>query len=164
MTEGVQRMAEASQLFGFSLDDRTLAIPLTMVLRVFLSVQVTPLPASPDIIIGVISYHGTIVPVVDLRVRFNAPPKEIILSDRFILIQTKNRLLAIVASEVSGVLKYSGTVIPAEDILPGARYISGVLPEGGRLILIHDPDLFLSPGEEIALDITLESTSAGEVP
>jgi len=54
-------------------------------------------------------------------------------------------------------------VTPADDILPGARYISGVLPEEGQLILIYDPDEFLMLEEEAVLETALAGADAGAV-
>jgi purine-binding chemotaxis protein CheW len=161
MAEEGHRSEGTEPLLVFFLDGRELAFPLAVVLRAFFSVEVTQIPSSPDIIIGVINYHGTIIPVVDLRIRFSVSKREILPSDRFILIRTKRRRLVVVASEVYGVLRPSYALKPVEDILPGARYISGILPHDGQLILIHDPDLFLSLEEEIALDTAL--AGAGEV-
>jgi len=142
-------------LFGFSLDDRMLALPLEVVERVLFAVEVTSLPSTPEIVAGVFSYHGVIVPLVDIRVRFGLSRKEILPSDRFILIHTPKRILAVVASSITGVLKHSGAVTPTGDILIGARYISGVLPEEDRLIFIYDPDVFLSLEEEAAMETAL---------
>lgn len=148
-------LAEAAPLFGFSLDDRMLALPLNVVIRALFAVEVTTLPSVPAIVAGIFSYHGMIVPLVDIRVRFGIPRKEILPSDRFILIRTPKRILAVVASNVTGVLKPSGAVTHAGDILVGARYISGVLPDVDRLIFIYDPDAFLSLEEENAIDTAL---------
>ena len=72
---GVDVMDEkSSALFVFFLDDRVLAFPLDVVIHVLFSVEVTLLPSVPDIVAGVINYHGEIVPVVDLRVRFWLSP------------------------------------------------------------------------------------------
>jgi purine-binding chemotaxis protein CheW len=163
ITGGVNPIAVAAPLFGFSLDNRMVALPLGVIIRALFSVEVTPLPSAPEIVAGVISYHGMIVPVVDIRVRFGAPRQEILLSDRFVLIRTPKRMLAVVASSVTGILKPLGVVTPADNILPGARYISGVLPEEGRLILIYDPDEFLVPGEETVLETALAGAGAGAV-
>lgn len=159
--QGVHLVTILSPLFCFSLDDRTLALPLGMVIRAIMSVEVTPLPATPEIVAGVISFHGEIIPVVDIRVRFGVPRKEIVVSDRFILIRTSERTLAIIASCVIGVLKLTDAITPAEEILPGARYVCGVLPSEDRLILIHDSDAFLSLDEETAIDAALTSADAG---
>jgi purine-binding chemotaxis protein CheW len=153
----VHLMRPSPPLFGFTLDDRMLALPLKVVIRALFSVEVTPLPSAPEIVAGVVSYHGTIIPVVDLRVRFGASRQEIDPSDRFIIIRTKKRMLAIVASGVTGVLESLRDATPAEDILPGARYLSGVLPGEERLVLIYDPDAFLSLDEEKTLDAALVS-------
>jgi purine-binding chemotaxis protein CheW len=162
-TAGEHLMAAAAPLFCFSLDDRMLAFPLDVVVRALFSVEVTPLPSAPEIIAGVISYHGKIVPVADLRVRFGAPRQEIDPAERFILIRTPKRMYAVVGSAVSGVLKPAGAPTPAEEILPGARYISGVLTGEDRLIFIYDTDAFLSLEEEEALDAAL-TAGGGDSP
>ena len=156
-------MAVETPLFGFSLNDRMLAFPLAVVVRALFSVEVTTLPSAPGIVAGVINYHGTIIPVVDLRVRFNVTREEILPSDRFILIRTPKRMLAVIASKVTGILKPPGALTSVEDILPGARYINGVIPEEGRLILIYDPDTFLSLEEEAVLDTALAGAGTGAV-
>jgi purine-binding chemotaxis protein CheW len=156
-------MAEAAPLFGFALDDRMLALPLEVVVRALFAVEVTSLPSAPAIVAGIFSYHGMIVPLVDIRVRFGLPPKEILPSDRFILIRTPKRILAVVASHVTGILKPSGAVTHAGDILVGARYISGVLPEEERLIFIYDPDAFLLPDEEAAMETALAGAGGEKV-
>ena len=162
-TKGVPMTAVETPLFGFSLDDRMLAFPLAVVVRALFSVEVTTLPSAPGIVAGVINYHGTIIPVVDLRVRFNVTREEILPSDRFILIRTPKRMLAVIASKVTGILKPPGALTSVEDILPGARYINGVIPEEGRLILIYDPDTFLSLEEEAVLDTALAGAGTGAV-
>ena len=162
-TKGVPTMAVETPLFGFSLNDRMLAFPLAVVVRALFSVEVTTLPSAPGIVAGVINYHGTIIPVVDLRVRFNVTREEILPSDRFILIRTPKRMLAVIASKVTGILKPPGALTSVEDILPGARYINGVIPEEGRLILIYDPDTFLSLEEEAVLDTALAGAGTGAV-
>jgi chemotaxis signal transduction protein len=153
-------MGERTLLFGFSLDERLLALPLGVVQRAFFSVEVTLLPGASEIIAGVINYHGTVLPVVDIRVRFGSPKKEILPSDRFVLIRTPKRMLVVIASDVTGVMKPSVPVTPPGDILPGSRYITGLTPGEERLILIYDPDAFLSLDEETALETALAGAGA----
>ena len=161
--EGVHLMGEKTLLFGFSLDERLLALPLGVVQRAFFSVEVILLPGAPEIVAGVINYHGMIVPVVDIRVRFGSSRKEILPSDRFIFIRTPKRMLVIVASDVTGVMKPSVPITPAGDILPGSRYVTGMVPGEERLILIYDPDVFLSLDEETALETALAGAGVGGV-
>jgi purine-binding chemotaxis protein CheW len=159
ITDGAYPMDEAAPVFCFSLDDRMFALPLEVVVRALFAVEVTSLPSAPAIVAGIFNYHGMIVPLVDIRIRFGLPPQEILPSDRFILIHTPKRILAVVASHVTGILKPSGAMTHAGDILVGARYISGVLAEEDRLIFIYDPDTFLLSDEEATLETAL--TGAG---
>lgn len=43
------------QLVVFTLEEQRYALDLSMVRRVFRSVEITPLPKAPDIVLGVIS-------------------------------------------------------------------------------------------------------------
>jgi len=60
-----------SELLPFHLDDQRFAVPLPASVRVERAVAITPLPKAPDIVMGIINFHGQIIPVVNIRSRFN---------------------------------------------------------------------------------------------
>jgi len=70
----------------FSLDEPRYALPLSLVERVVRIVEITPLPKAPDIVMGVINMHGQILPVINVRRRFNLPEREIRLEDQLIML------------------------------------------------------------------------------
>ncbi len=63
-------MADTEQsLLGFSLDGARYALELNDVHRVLRAVDISPLPDSPSIIMGVVNIAGQVLAVADLRAR-----------------------------------------------------------------------------------------------
>jgi purine-binding chemotaxis protein CheW len=146
-------MDSLNQLVVFTLDDQRYALYLHAVERVIRSVEITPLPKAPDIVLGVVNIQGRVIPVVDIRKRFRLPEREINLSDQLIIASTSKRPVALLTDAVNAVIEQSGKrTITSEDIMPGIKYIEGVVKLEDGLILIHDLDKFLSLEEEKALD------------
>jgi purine-binding chemotaxis protein CheW len=142
-----------SELVSFSLDDRQFAVPLSAVMRVERIVAITPLPKAPDIITGIINVHGQVIPVVDIRSRFHITPHQLELSDQLLIIKTARRTIAFIVDYVDGVLDASkDQCADVESVLPDTEYVRGVVKLEDGMILIHDPDTFLSLEEEYTLD------------
>lgn len=138
------------------LDELRIALPLSSVERVVRAVCVTPLPAAPDIVLGVVNVRGRILPAVDLRRRFRLPKREIGLNDQLVVAHTGQRPVALVADRVDGVFEYDEpATVGAEAILPGLAYVEGVVKLDDGLILIHNLDRFLSLEEAASLDRAL---------
>lgn len=145
-------------LVVFLLDGRQYALPLSTVERAVLMVEVTPLPAAPDIVSGAINVQGRIIPVVDMRMRFGLPQREAVLADQLVVARTSKRSFALAVDAVLGVAEHAEQdVITAEAILPGIEYVRGVVKLRDGMILIHDLERLLSLEEEQALDCVLSS-------
>ena len=149
-------MEEPDQLVVFALDDRRYALRLSAVDRVVRMVDITPLPKTPDVVLGVINVQGKIIPVIDMRRRFHLPERKAALTDRLVIAHTARRPVALAADAVSGVLEYPGQdIVAAEGVLPDVEYVEGIAKLRDGLILIHELDRFLSLEEEQSLDHTL---------
>ena len=145
-----------NKLLVFMLDNQSYALALSAVERVVRAVEVTRLPAAPEIVAGVINVQGRIIPVVSLRLRFGLPEKAIALSDQLVLIQTSKWTLALVADEVTGVIECPDeNLIKKEDILPGADYVTGVVKLKKGMVLIADIESFLRLDEDMKLEAAI---------
>ena len=144
------------QLVIFTLDQEQFALRLDAVDGVVRAVSAGALPKAPQIVDGVINVHGRIMPVVNVRRRFNLPEREIALTDKFILAHTVRRPVCLVVDAVIAVGEYPDQSIEAADsVLPHLEYVAGImrLPEG--VVLIHDLEEFLSLEEEASLERAL---------
>ena len=147
------------QLVVFHLDEWRYALPLPDVERVVMVAEITPLPKAPPVVSGVVNYQGRIIPVIDIRKRFNLPAHEARLADRMILATTSKRSVALVVDAVSGVVERIGEEITAPGkIIPGLDYVEGVVKLDDGLILIHNLETFLSLDEEKKLENAMSTT------
>jgi purine-binding chemotaxis protein CheW len=144
-------------LVVFALDGQY-ALHLGNVERVVRAAEVTPLPRSPNIVLGVINAQGTILPVVNVRRRFRLMEREMEPTDRLIIAKTSLRRVALLVDSVTGVIERTmADVVPAAAIVPQTQYVEGVTKLNENILLVHDLDSFLSLDEERALDDALNS-------
>lgn len=150
-------IAGLKEIVLFALDEPRYALPLASVVRVVRAVEITPLPAVPEIVLGVINLQGRVIPVIDIRRRFRLPARETGPEDHFIIARTAKRLVALIADSVSGVQGFEARkMVSASQELPFAGHLEGVVKLGQGLFLICDLDSFLSLDEARALDAALD--------
>jgi purine-binding chemotaxis protein CheW len=149
-------------LLVFRLDDRRYGLPLEAVDRAVRAVDVTPLPGAPGLVLGAISVSGQIVPVLNVRRRFQVPERAIRLTDWFLLAHTARRAVALVVDGSEGVLQRDPReVTPSSETGTGKTAFPGVTPYDDGLMFIHDLDLFLGLDDERTLDAALSRTHHG---
>ncbi|MBI4639961.1 MAG: purine-binding chemotaxis protein CheW [Candidatus Tectomicrobia bacterium] len=150
-------MNQSHQFIVFVLDEYRYALRLSAVKRIIRAIEITPLPKTLDIALGVINVQGQIIPVIDIRKWFNLPEREINLSDQLIIASISERIAALVVDRVTGVVDLSeGEVRVVEEILPGMRYVEGVVKLGDDVIFIPDFERFLSFEAEKILEDTIK--------
>ena len=145
----------------FSLDAGQYALPLESVERIIHAAEITPLPLSPDVVLGALDIAGEILPVYDLRRRFKLPARELRVTDQFIVATTAHRRVVVAVDAALGV--HDSAQIPAESahLVPGmeptSAAIRGVISLADGLVLIQDLERFLSIDESRALDVALDA-------
>jgi purine-binding chemotaxis protein CheW len=144
------------QLVTFLLGDRRYALHLRAVERVIPSVDITPIPKAPEIVLGLINLRGKIIPVLNVRRRFSLPERQIELQDHFIIASTSRRVVALPVDSTGGVIEVSDQeVTEASQVLSGLEHVEGVVKLRDGMLLIPDLEWFLSLEEEATLDEAL---------
>ena len=107
--------------------------------------------------------QGRIVPVVNLRKRFQLETRDMSLDDHFIIARTSKRSMALWVDYVRDIIE-----IPKEDIvghdsiLPNVEYFEGVVKINENIILIQDLEKFISLDEEQKLNMAMSRIGAVE--
>jgi purine-binding chemotaxis protein CheW len=137
----------------FVLDNLHYALYLSDVERVVPVVEITPLPKAPEIVTGVVNYHGIIIPVINIRKRFNLASREIDLDDQLIIANTPKRKLALIVDSVTGVEELEANqLVNIESEFAYAKYLKGIAKVENKIVLIQDLEMFLSLNEEQLID------------
>ena len=72
----VSKITEVRQYLTFKLEGETFALDVVKVREILDYSNITKVPQTPDFMKGVINLRGSVVPVVDMRLKFNMPPQE----------------------------------------------------------------------------------------
>jgi purine-binding chemotaxis protein CheW len=144
---------ELVQLATFLVGGEEYALDIMRIKEIIHPLKITPVPKVPPFIEGVIELRGAILPIVDLRKRFDlaAPPPT--RSTKYIIVGIEGRIVGLVVDGVGEVLRVGRAEIRPSPLVSGdaARYFSGVCHHAGRIIMILDIDRILSSDEKISL-------------
>lgn len=72
----VVKITEARQYLTFKMEEEIFALDVGKVREILDYTTITKVPQTPDYMKGVINLRGSVVPVVDMRLKFNMPPQE----------------------------------------------------------------------------------------
>jgi purine-binding chemotaxis protein CheW len=146
---------EANKLVTFRLGDDLFAADIFSVERVLRYTAPTAVPDMPDYIEGVIDYQGRVVPIVNLRRRFEMPDGEVRNETRILVLHGGGEWIGVVVDAVTAVTAFDpASVAPPPNLFRGltAEYLKGIVRMGERLVIFLDVERLLSSTERIALD------------
>ena len=112
--------------------------------------KVTPIPAAPDYLKGVVNLRGAILPVIDLRMKFGMAEPRYDAFTVVVVLRIGGRVIGAVVDAVSDVLRLAASEVkPAPELgsVVDASFIAGLATQAGRMILILDIEKLLSSGE-----------------
>ncbi len=133
---------------AFELDDLHCAISTQPVIEILRAVAYRPIAGQPPFVPGVIDLRGTIVPLMDMRARFGLHTQALSPEHRFIVVNTHGRPIALWIDRVLGILTYDpNALVGSEGLIVGARSFAGILRTREGLVVIHDPEAFISESE-----------------
>lgn len=152
---GMQAEANAmadEQFIIFRLGTQDYGIPIAAVGEIARPPEhLTRLPKAPKFIDGVMNLRGSVVPIVDLRRRFDLGDTERAESRRILMLAIGGVTAGFLVDSASEILKVTADAIcPAPELSPEQmRLISRVinLEASGRLILLVDPAQLLDQVE-----------------
>jgi purine-binding chemotaxis protein CheW len=121
-----------------------------------------PLPGAPRFLEGVLQVQGVVVPVIDLRKRFelaDAPQRE---ETRTVVLDAEGIVVAAVVDAVLEVLRVPATAVsnpPAVVRGLAAEYIQGIITPGARTIVLLQAARLLTSSERIQLEAVQTGTA-----
>lgn len=144
----------STQYLTYRLAEETYGLEIGKVREVLDFTTITRVPRTPDFMRGVINLRGSVVPVVDLRVRFGMPRTEMTVDTCVIIMEValdgETTVLGALADSVQEVLDLeAGHIVPPPRI--GSRlhteFITGMGKHGERFIILLDIDKLFSADE-----------------
>jgi len=136
---------------SFKLGEEVFAINVSKVTNILEMSQITKIPKAPEYMKGVINLRGTVLPVIDLRLKFGLPEKEATVDTSIIVLSINlDGEMVMVGTQVDAVKEV--LEFKTDDIAPsptiGSKYNSGFIEGmwrmGDKFIMILDIDRVFS--------------------
>lgn len=150
---------DASQYLTFMLGSEEYGVEILRVHGIQGWDSVTPIPNSPDYLLGVTNLRGAVVPIMDLRRRFGMESKEFGRTTVVIVVKIEgikqDRIVGMVVDGVTEVHSVEKSSIqPAPDFGGDidAQFVSGLATIDERLLILLDVDKLIDDSVEIEGD------------
>jgi purine-binding chemotaxis protein CheW len=130
--------ADEKKVVIFKIEGEEFATGINQVERILEFEKITKMPDSPEYLMGVINYQGRIIPVIDLRKRFNLSKTDIVSETKIIIAKQDQGDIGLIVDAVSEVVDIREDYMsPPPEIISGivGKYIKGIIKMEGRIII-----------------------------
>lgn len=155
----VSEITESRQYLTFSLADEIFAVDVATVREILEFTTITKVPQTPEFMRGVINLRGSVVPVMDMRLKFGLAETERTVNTCIIVVEIavgdETLVLGMLADSVQEVFE-----LEPENIEPAPRigmkldtsFIRGMGKHGDTFIIILDIDRVFSADDLTGID------------
>ena len=155
----VSEITESRQYLTFSLADEIFAVDVATVREILEFNTITKVPQTPEFMRGVINLRGSVVPVMDMRLKFGLDETERTVNTCIIVVEIavgdETLVLGMLADSVQEVFE-----LEPENIEPAPRigmkldtaFIRGMGKHGDTFIIILDIDRVFSAADLTGID------------
>lgn len=152
--KGGEAARQEIQLACFRVGEQLYGLDILKIREIIRPQKLTPVPKAPTFIEGVINLRGAVIPVVDLRRRFDLQVPSNDRKTRIIICALSGRIVGLQIDEVAEVRRFSRQEIqPAPHFLKGkgTEFFLGVCRRADELIMILDLPRILTSEDKIAV-------------
>ncbi|MFZ5980250.1 MAG: chemotaxis protein CheW, partial [Candidatus Zixiibacteriota bacterium] len=142
------------QLVSFNIGSEEFGVDILKVQEINRMVEITKVPQAPHYVEGVINLRGKVIPIIDLRKRFNLEMKEYDKNTRIVVVDINNNIMGMIVDAVSEVLRLpADTVEPPPELVTGvnSEYIKAVAKLEDRLLIFLDLSKVIDAEEMAAI-------------
>lgn len=148
----------ASEYLTFTLGNEEYAIDILKVQEIRGYEPPTLIANAPAFIKGVINLRGTIVPIVDLRMKFGLGSVEYTPFTVVVILNIANRVVGVVVDSVSDVISLMPAQIrPAPDFSGtfDTKYIVGLASMANRMLIVTDIEKLMTSSDMELIDASV---------
>jgi purine-binding chemotaxis protein CheW len=152
------------QVVVFRVGGHEFAFNIFQVQRILRYERPAAVPEAPPFLEGVLQVEGTVIPVIDLRKRFELPHAPLGGETRTMIIEADGAVLGAVVDAVVEVLRVSADMVaPPPPVVRGlaATYVQGIIALPSRTVVMLHAGRLLNSAERIVLQEIGAETAHG---
>lgn len=149
---------DTREYLTFRLDQEEYGIDILKVQEIRGYERPTRIANAPPFLKGVVNLRGTIVPIIDMRLKFNCSRADYNSFTVVIILNLRNRIAGIVVDSVSDVMELPADSLKAapdiESVI-GSEAVLGLGSLGSRMLILLDIEKLMSSVDMgLAADVT----------
>jgi purine-binding chemotaxis protein CheW len=150
----VPSITETAQYLTFKLEEEIFSLDISKVREVLDFTRITKVPQTPDFMLGVINLRGSVVPVVDMRLKFGLSKTETTVNTCIIIVEieldSETTVLGALVDSVQEVMELDPEQIeppPRIGTRLNTKFIKGMGKRDDQFVIILDIDKVFSADE-----------------
>lgn len=159
METNKRKTLSGARFLSFVLNDEEYCIEILKIKEIMGMTNITPIPQTPEFIKGVINLRGQIIPIIDLRLKFQMQFKDYSKRTSIIIVELlyekEKTLMGIVVDtikEVVGIPEEKITKIPYINAKIKTEYIRGMTEMGNSIKIVLDISKVLTEEEFVMIN------------
>lgn len=157
--------AHELKLACFRVGAQLFAMDIMRIRQIIRPLKITPLPKAHDFVEGMISLRGMVIPVMDMRKRFEIPIEDPGAEARVIIASVDRQAVGLMVDEVTEVI-----TIPQSEVQPPPKMIAGIQSEfllgvcryDEQILLVVNLNAILTSEEKASLEKLDKKTLEGK--
>lgn len=136
-------LGETRQYVSFTIGEEEYCVDIIFIREIKGWVPVTPLPNSPEYMLGVLNLRGVVVPIFDMRCRFGMGETQTSSLHVMIIVAIGDRVMGILVDAVSDILTIGIDeimTVPDLDQRGDRKFLSGLITHGEKMVAILSLD------------------------
>ena len=125
------------EMISFEIAGQEFCIDIRSVREIRGWTPTTPMPHTPDYVLGVINLRGVVMPVLDLRRRLGLGETEATSRHVFVVVQLLDRVIGLMVDAVEETFVVEAGLLqepPGMDCETGDRFVDAIIPLEGRML------------------------------
>ncbi len=136
---------EVVQLVGFIVGEEEFTVPILSIQEIIKPIEYTRVPQTPDYVLGVFNLRGSVIPLIDLRMKFGVKAEAHTPDTRYIVMKNDDEIAGFVIDQLTEAIRLNVKDIdPApETAMSEKSMIDGVGKQKDRILTILKVDRLL---------------------
>lgn len=142
---GEENMDEIVQLVGFIVGEEEFSVPILSIQEIIKPIEWTRVPRTPGYVLGVFNLRGTVIPLIDLRLKFGLQSEKMTENSRFMVMKNETETAGFVIDRLTEAIRLKKHEIgPApETAMQEKTMIEGVGKQNDKILTILKVDKLL---------------------
>lgn len=144
--EGEDSLENVMQLVGFIVGDEEFTVPILSIQEIIKPIEFTRVPHTPNYVLGVFNLRGSVIPLIDLRAKFNIQMEAQTSDSRYIVMKNDEEIAGFVIDRLTEAIRLNVKDIDnaPETAAQEKSYIEGVGKQEDRILTILKVDRLLA--------------------